>query len=100
MAAAINTTADPDTKSAWNALTKFLLFMLFIYAFSFKKKISLQPVAAGRSDNLFKLISTTAAGSTATDNYGGGNDNNNADVVVKVLHFLSLFLFKTLSNIP
>ena len=92
MAGAMDTTAEPDTKSAGVLLKMFSNFAVFIFSDPVKRCKKKKLPAAGsaeRFENLFYFLSTTT--SRAAINNNGGNNNNAVNVVEKVVHKKFLF---------
>lgn len=101
MTAATDTTTEPATESAGTKLMLLLKSVVFIFLFSIsvipnqtiKKPLAGCLPVRGQTF-LFQFRSTTATSRTAADNYGDGDNNNNADVVENSIHFFLVSISK------
>ena len=91
MAMKMDTTKEPDTRSAGISLklfSNFIVFIFFLLNYD-KQKTSLQLITAERLEFLFLIpFLSTITSRTAADNNGGDNNNHAVNVVEKLSHFI------------
>ena len=91
MAMKMDTTKEPDTRSAGISLklfSNFIVFIFFLLNYD-KQKTSLQLITAERLEFLFLIpFLSTITSRTAADNNGGDNNNHAVNVVEKLSHLI------------
>ena len=89
MAMKMDTTKEPDTRSAGISLklfSNFIVFIFFLLNYD-KQKTSLQLITAERLEFLFLIpFLSTITSRTAANNNDGDNNNHAVNVVEKLFH--------------